>query len=156
MEKLEEWVGDEKWDIIQFNWGLWDLAYRHEDSKIQGKRDKVNGKVSYSPEQYKSNLESLVKQLKSLTDAKLLFVTTSYVPEGEAGRFAEDAIIYNEKARQVMGDYNIPVNDIYDYSKQVHAGFATAADNVHFTPEGYKLLAEKIVEGLKSIDKRLR
>lgn len=36
LENIEDWVGDTDWDIIQFNWGLLDLCYRHPDSKVQG------------------------------------------------------------------------------------------------------------------------
>lgn len=28
LEKLDEWLGDGKWDVVHFNWGLWDVAYR--------------------------------------------------------------------------------------------------------------------------------
>ena len=34
LKKVKEWIGDEDWDIIQFNWGLWDLCYRHPDAKV--------------------------------------------------------------------------------------------------------------------------
>ena len=42
LDKIEEWLGEEQWDIVQFNWGLWDLCYRHPDSKEEGNRDKIN------------------------------------------------------------------------------------------------------------------
>lgn len=45
MEKIDEWLGDEKWDIVQFNWGLWDLAYRNPKAMAYGNRDKINGKL---------------------------------------------------------------------------------------------------------------
>ena len=25
LKKLDEWLGDGKWDVIHFNWGLWDM-----------------------------------------------------------------------------------------------------------------------------------
>ena len=25
-DKLPDWLGDKRWDVIHFNWGLWDLA----------------------------------------------------------------------------------------------------------------------------------
>ena len=43
LRKLDVWLGDTKWDVIHFNWGLWDLCYRHPESTEQGKRDKVRG-----------------------------------------------------------------------------------------------------------------
>ena len=39
LSKIHEWVGDQKWDVIQINWGLWDLCYRNPDAKNQGNRD---------------------------------------------------------------------------------------------------------------------
>lgn len=147
--KLDEWIGDEDWDIIQFNWGLWDLCYRHPDAKIYGNRDKINGTVTFSPEEYAANLNKLVLQLKK-TDAKLIFITTSYVPEGEAGRIKGDEKSYNKVALKVMKENGILVNDIYKTSKQIHKKYKSADGDVHYTEEGYKLLSEKIVETLET------
>ncbi len=146
--KLEEWLGDEKWDIIQFNWGLWDLCYRHPDAKTYGNRDKVKGTITFSLKDYESNLQKLVKQLKK-HDAKLIFVTTSYVPEGEAGRINGDELNYNRVALKVMKENGIQVNDIHRISKQIHKNHKSAAGDVHYTKEGYKLLSEKITEVLQ-------
>ena len=86
LRKINEWLGNETWDVIQFNWGLWDICYRNLDSKEQGHRDKINGTITCTQEEYKNNLDSLVKILKR-TNAKLIFVTTTYVPQNESGRF---------------------------------------------------------------------
>lgn len=149
LKKIDEWLGDTDWDIVQFNWGLWDLAYRHEDAKTQGKRDKINGKVTFSVTEYAKNLEALVVKLKEKTNAKLIFVTTSYVPEGEAGRYVEDAVKYNAAALEIMEKYNILINDIYAQSKKIHSLHGTAPDNVHYTKEGSKELAKHITALLK-------
>ena len=148
LTKLNEWIGDEQWDIVQFNWGLWDLCYRHPDSKVQGTKDKINGTVTFSVEEYEENLTEIVKQLKR-TGAKLIFVTTSYVPDGEAGRFAGDDLRYNEAAKRVMKQNNILVNDIYSASKKIHSKHRKAAGDVHYTKEGYKLLSKKIMKFIK-------
>lgn len=148
LKKLDKWLGDEKWDIIQFNWGLWDLCYRNKESKVQGNRDKINGTITYSVEEYQQNLRNLVKKLKA-TGAQLVFVTTTYVPENEAGRFAGDDVRYNKAAILVMKENHIPVNDIWEASKKIHPKYGRAPDNVHFTKEGYKLLADKIVTFLQ-------
>jgi len=149
--KLEEWIGDENWDIIQFNWGLWDLCYRHADAKVYGNRDKINGTVTFSPEEYAENLNKLVKQLKQ-TNATLIFVTTSYVPEGEAGRIKGDEKNYNKAALRVMKENNILVNDIHKISKRIHKKHCSADGDVHYTKEGYKLLSDLI---LRTIEKEL-
>lgn len=146
--KLDEWIGDEDWDIIQFNWGLWDLCYRHADSKVQGKRDKTNGKQTFSIEEYEKNLSELVLRLKQ-TKAKLIFVTTSYVPNGEAGRFTGDDLNFNKVAKEVMKENNVLMNDINKASKKIHKKHKKAEGDVHYTKEGYKLLSAKIIETLE-------
>ena len=154
--KIEEWIGEEDWDIIQFNWGLWDLAYRHGSSNVQGKRDKVNGKITFTPDKYMTNLDSIVTRMKEMSKAKFLFVTTSYVPEGESGRYVKDALVFNDLAKKIMQKHNIRVNDFYDFSKEVHEKYGTAPDNVHFTKEGYKILADNIIEWLSKIERRIK
>ena len=146
--KLEEWLNEEVWDIIQFNWGLWDLCYRHPDAKVYGNRDKINGSITFTVEEYKRNLEKLVQQLKK-TNAKLIFVTTSFIPEGEAGRFKGDEIQYNKAAKQIMKKNGILINDIHKASKQIHKKHMKEEGDVHFTEKGYELLAVEITNFIK-------
>ena len=149
LKKISEWLGGEQWDIIQFNWGLWDLCYRPVEKGPEN-RDKVNGKLTTTPQQYRKNLQELVSILK-ITNARLLFVTTTYVPENEKGRFAEDALKYNDIAKEVMKENGIPVNDIFLLSKKVHKKHGLAPDDVHFTKEGYGELAKCMIACLERI-----
>lgn len=151
LNKIREWIGDTDWDVIQFNWGLWDLCYRSPDSKVQGNRDKINGQITNSIEVYQANLDSIVTILKKETKAKLLFVTTSYVPEDEEGRFYEDAGLYNDAAIEVMEKHGVQVLDIYDKSASIHRDFGMGSDNVHFKKEGSKLLADEIIPVLEKL-----
>lgn len=149
LKKIDQWIGDVEWDIIQFNWGLWDLCYRHPDSKVQGNRDKENGKLTYTIEKYASNLDSIVSILQLKTDAKLIFVTTSYIPENEAGRFENDAIRYNDAAKRIMKKHSVTVNDIYEKSIPIHQKFGKGLDDVHYTEEGYEELGKLVTRSLK-------
>lgn len=155
LKNIEEWVGTKMWDIIQFNWGLWDLCYRNPDSQVQGNRDKVYGKITCNLEQYRKNLDSIVTVLEGITDAKLIFVTTTYVPEDEAGRFQGDVPKYNQAAREVMNKHEIVVNDIFEPSKSIHKTYGKGTDDVHFTEEGYKELGELIASFLTTEIKKL-
>jgi len=150
LKRLDEWLGEEKWDVIQFNWGLHDLCYRNPESKRQGHRDKVHGKLTTPLEQYQANMEELVLRLQK-TNAKLLFITTTYVPVNEAGRISGDEDKYNAAALEVMKKYGIKVNDLNKTSREIHPKFGKDSGNVHYTPEGYRLLAEKITHGLEKI-----
>lgn len=145
IELVESWIGDSiDWDIIHFNWGLWDLCYRHPDSKVQGNRDKVNGTITFTLDEYVSNLETIIRKIKTKSDAKLIFVTTTYVPENEAGRFQEDALRYNEAATRIMKENGIVVHDIFQKSKAIHDLHGKGSDDVHYTEAGSELLGAEI------------
>jgi len=144
-QNLEKWLGDKKWDVIHFNWGLWDLAYRNPDAKSQGHRDKINGKVSATPEQYRADLEANVAILKK-TGAKLIWCATTPVPEGEAGRHVEDAVKYNAIAAEVMQKHGIAINDLYTHALKKLPEIAIRPGDVHYTDKGSAYLAEKVAE----------
>jgi len=156
LEKVEEWIGNKDWDIIQFNWGLWDLCYRHPDSKLYGNRDKERGTLTYTVGEYAANMDSIVTLFKKISDAKLIFVTSTYVPENEGGRYQKDAIRYNEAALKVMQKHAIEVNDIYEKSANIHQKFGIGNDDVHFTEKGYKKLGKLIIQPLKKELKTLK
>lgn len=149
LDSIETWIGTKDWDIIQFNWGLWDLCYRHPDSKTQGNRDKVHGTITYELEDYGKNLDSIVQWMKAKSDAKLIFVTTTYVPEDEAGRYQEDAIRYNQLAKRIMEQNGVAINDIYEASRRIHQHYGKDSGDVHYLPEGYRALAKEITDFLK-------
>ena len=150
LKNIEQWLGNEQWDIIQFNWGLWDLCYRHPDSKEYGNRDKVNGKLELSVEEYGSNLDSIVSIIKKKTNAKLIFVTTTYVPKNEPGRHENDVQKYNDAAKIIMKKHGIIVNDIYEPSISIHDTLGLGSNDVHYHKEGYEKLGELIINFLKA------
>ena len=155
LEKIKDWIGKEDWDIIQFNWGLWDLCYRHPDSKVYGNRDKTKGTLTNDLQTYRQNLEELVSILKTSTSAKLIFVTTTYIPVNEAGRFSEDVVKYNAVAKSVMKKNGIIINDIYKKSIAIHHKNGLGDQDVHYNKEGYNELGELIVPVLNKTLKKL-
>jgi len=145
LKMIDEWLGNTRWDIIHFNWGLWDLAYRSTSSKVYGNRDKVNGTLIHSLQEYGKNLNRLVERLQK-TDAKLIWANTTPVPPGEAGRISGDAIKYNAVAEDIMERNNIPINDLYSYMINHIDKYQIKYGDVHFTEEGYKFLAKEVVK----------
>ncbi|SHJ06572.1 SGNH/GDSL hydrolase family protein [Pseudozobellia thermophila] len=148
LEKLDEWLGDTQWDVIHFNWGLWDLCYRHPDSKEVGNRDKINGTLTYTPEAYGANLEKLVLRLKQ-TGARLIFATTTYVPENEVGRFVGSDVTYNKVAMAIMKKHGVAVNRLNPLSRKIHRKHAAGPGDVHYTKEGYRLLAQPVIKKIR-------
>jgi hypothetical protein len=151
LEQLDHWLGNEKWDIIQFNWGLWDLCYRDPSKEaLVGNRDKKHGAITATKSQYKANLEAIVKRLKQ-SGAKLIFVTTTVVPENEPGRYPADVVAYNKIAKGIMKKNGIVVNDIFPLSQKVHQQFGLGSDNVHYNAQGYQALSVQVVDKLNQL-----
>ena len=142
LANIKRYIGDGKWDVIHFNWGLWDLCYRNPKAKAQGRRDKVKGKITHTLEQYEANLRKIVKALKA-TDAKLIWAATTPVPDGEAGRIKGDELKYNAVAAKIMTENNIAINDLHSHMTKRLKDFAKKG-NVHFDADGSKYLAEKV------------
>jgi hypothetical protein len=140
---LNTWVGDRKWKVIHFNWGLWDLCYRWRYSQEQGRRDKVNGSLTTTLAQYEKNLEKLVARLES-TGAKLVWANITVVPEGEAGRIAGDELKYNAVAQRVMKRHGIAMNDLHSISKDFPQDHFSGPGDVHFSSIGCAKLATQV------------
>ena len=148
VQKLDAWLGETQWDVIHFNWGLWDLCYRHPESKVQGRRDKVRGTLTTTPAQYEQNLEQLVCRLKQ-TGARLIWASTTVVPPGEAGRRLNDDLRYNEIAARVMSRHGVQINDLNAASRALEASFFTQPGDVHLTTAGYRKLAAQVATAIR-------
>lgn len=143
LKNLDLWLGSTRWDVIHFNWGLWDLCYRNPKSKTQGNRDKIHGKLSVPPEQYERNLEQLVTRLKT-TGAHLIWASTTHVPPDELGRFEGDDVKYNAIAARVMQRHDIPTDDLHALTKSFRGQFSVAPGDVHYTAAGYGKIAQQV------------
>lgn len=148
LEQIDEWLGDRKWDIIHFNWGLHDLCYRNPKSKTSGRRDKQNGTQDVPIDQYAINLEKLVTRL-SQTKAKLIWASTTLVPEKEAGRRVGDELKYNAIAKKIMEKNEITINDLHTFSTTITQHFSGSGD-VHFKGKGSKLLGEQVTQSIQA------
>lgn len=144
--KLQQWLGDTKWDVIHFNWGLHDLKHVTKAGR--------NSNNPADPQQadlatYTANLKVLVKQLKA-TGAKLIFATTTPYPRGVRPlRLPEDAAKYNAAALKIMQANNIQVNDLYNLALPKLKA-VQKPKNVHFKEAGSKLLADQVAASIQS------
>ena len=147
-QNIDHWLKANKWDLIHFNWGLWDICYRNPKAKTQGHRDKLNGKITATPEQYKKHITSLVATLKK-SGAKLIWCATTPVPDNELGRIKGDEIKYNKIAQVIMEKNHIAINDLHSHAmkklKTIQIkGSKRKGGDVHFTTEGSAYLAKKV------------
>ena len=139
---LDAWLGDGKWNVIHFNWGLHDLKHMKD-----GKLDLTGERIS-TPAEYEANLRVLVKRLQA-TGARLIWASTTPVPAGADGRVAGDELAYNEAAMRVMKDRGVQVNDLHALCLP-HLADWQQAHNVHFQAAGCDGLAAGVASMIES------
>jgi acyl-CoA thioesterase-1 len=144
LAQLDKWLGDGKWDVIHFNFGLHDLKYLDAAGKYV---DPSKGKQVASPEVYELNLRELVARLKK-TGAKLVWASTTPVPVGSLGRVEGDEVRYNEVAARVMQENGIPIDDLHAVVTNAKTPIQRAK-NVHFTAEGYEEMAKAVATSVE-------
>ena len=146
LEKLDEWLGDESWDLIHFNWGLHDICYRHPEAvTVYGNRDKLNGIISVPIDEYRVNLEQLVERLLA-TGSRLIWANTTFVPADEAGRYQGDDVKYNAVASEIMLRNNIPINDLHALTVTFGPEMFSGPGDVHYSDEGMQIIVKQVAE----------
>lgn len=139
---LGKWLGDSKWNVIHFNFGLHDLVYMGPDGKrgVDPKLPGAHHQVALPD--YEKNLTGIVTTLKS-TGAKLIWCNTTPVPEGTTNRVADESVQFNAAAAAVMETAGVPINDLHSHAQARLAEVQLPA-NVHFSDPGSAYLAEKV------------
>ncbi len=120
LEKIDDWLGDEKWDLVHFNFGLGDLVHRAPKTNNFRVMTKRSGGVrATSPEQYEQNLDELVKRLQA-TGAKLIWASTTPIRSTPNGIFERGSEVeYNAIAAKIMAAHEVPINDMYQHVKDL-------------------------------------
>jgi acyl-CoA thioesterase-1 len=136
LKNIDYWLGDGRWAVIHFNFGLHDLAIMP-----------ATGKEQVSLEDYEKNLRLLLKPLRA-SGAKLIWASTTPVPEGARARSEADAVAYNAVAKKVMDENRIPIDDLHAL---VQANMDKIErwqypQNVHFRAEGSVELAAQVAK----------
>jgi acyl-CoA thioesterase-1 len=146
IEKLDEWLGQEKWDVVHFNFGLHDMKYIVND-RVEDEKKKRIKRQQVPPDEYQKNMEQIVGRLQE-TGAKLIFATTTPVPPGAADRKPEDAPAYNKIAVEIMEPRDIAVNDLFTFASERLEAIQRPR-NVHFTDKGSEVLATEVVRHIR-------
>ena len=142
----------EKWDVIHFNEGLHDLSYRFPDDRDKNDKGEYasptnGGRPNVSLEQYEKNLRLIVARLRQ-TGAKLIFASTTPVPESDAAKYVKDSELpYNAVAKKVMAEEGVTWNDLWAVVKPRQAELQ-GKRNVHFMASGSAVLAKQVAEAV--------
>lgn len=134
---MDAWLGKQKWDVIHFNFGLHDLK-RLSD-----------GEPQVPLALYERYLRLFVARAKA-TGAKLIWATTTPVPEGKVNppRKPEDVVTYNAVALRVMKENGVAVDDLYAFALPRLKGIQLPV-NVHYTSEGSDALAKQVAASIR-------
>jgi len=146
VENISKWIGDTSWDLIHFNFGLHDI--KHVDL-ITGKNSKsFDDPHQAPPNQYRKNLNKIVKVLKK-TKAKLVFATTTPYPDSNLKPARKPGMykIYNEIAIRVMKKNKIEINDLNSFVLPRMSELQRPY-NVHFSKYGSSELAKVVIKSI--------
>jgi lysophospholipase L1-like esterase len=136
---LKKWLGDGKWDVIHFNWGIHDLKFMPD------------GKRQVEAADYEANLRSLVATLKT-TGAKLIWASTTPIPEGELNPQRKFGQVpeYNAIAAKVMTENGVTLNDLNAWMTPRFEELHKPKD-LHYTEAGSEHLARKVAEAITQV-----
>lgn len=148
VRSFRRWIGSRKWDVISFNFGLWDICYRQPGSIAKDHNDKVNGSIAVPLDQYERNLDFIASQLKA-TGANVIFRSITVVPSQDPCRNSVDVEKYNQAAAKVMKRLNIPVNDLQIVSASLPDSMRESNTDVHYTKPGYAELAKSVAKSIE-------
>jgi lysophospholipase L1-like esterase len=129
LKNLDVWLGEGKWDVIHFNFGIHDRATAAAD--------------------YVKRLEAIVVRLEQ-TGAKLIWTSTTPIPDNPAQKQTAASIVEkNALAAEVMKKHGIPTDDLFAAMTPRLAEFQPPLD-VHFTGAGYDFLGATVGEAILS------
>lgn len=136
-ENIEGWIGESEWDLIHFNFGLWDWYGWKQEQKA-------------TPASYAKNLDDIVQKLKK-TNAKLVFAVTTppcVGPERKVKIVVSEARAqeFNMSALAVMKKHGVHINDLNSLFGKDRVKYQRGEDDVHYSEEGRDLLAKQVAQ----------
>lgn len=148
LANIDAWLGKDKWDVIHFNWGIWDTHMLDAKGAPIRNEDQFKGEmhIRYTPEKYRENLTKLVAKLEA-TKAKLIWASTTPVMYRKGKRF-DDIKTFNTAAAEIMKEHKIAINDLYEFTLP-HAKEWQTGDRVHFNATGNENLAKQVSESIR-------
>ncbi|MFT7487654.1 MAG: dienelactone hydrolase, partial [Candidatus Promineifilaceae bacterium] len=141
VERIDTWLGNSDWDLIHFNFGLWDW---YGWSQVQ----------KATPESYAANLDQIVTKIKA-TEAKLIFALTTPPCVGPEKKVEiviteERAKAFRDVALAVMKKHGVDINDLYTPFAGNRAQYQRGPDNVHYGDEGKTLQARLVATTIEA------
>jgi hypothetical protein len=132
LKKLDVWLGDGKWDVIHFNFGIHDR----------------NTPIT----EYRQRLGQLVERMQR-TGAKLIWASTTPIPDDPAKKQTAVSIVgRNKAAAEIMSQHGVVTDDLFA-AITPHLETLQNPNDVHFNAAGYEFLGQQVADAiLKSLE----
>ena len=128
LKKMDIWLGDGKWDIIHFNFGIHDRSTAIAD--------------------YSDRLEQLVTRLKE-TGATVIWASTTPIPDSPKKKWTAASIVErNVAAAKIMKKHGIATDDLFTAITPRLAELQNP-DDCHFSSPGNAFLGETVAAFLE-------
>jgi len=129
VRKIDVWLGDGKWDLIHFNFGIHDRNTPVAD--------------------YAKRLEHLVERMRK-TGAKLIWASTTPIPDDPAKKQTAASIVErNQAAAGIMRKRGIAIDDLFTLVTP-HVATLQNPNDVHFNAKGYAFLGKRVAEAAEA------
>ena len=127
LKKLDIWLGEGKWDVIHFNFGIHDRATPLAD--------------------YTDRLAQILARLQA-TGAKIIWASTTPIPDDpEKKQTAASIIERNRAAAELMARHGVAIDDLCTAITPQLATLQNPKD-VHFTAAGYDFLGRQVAASI--------
>ncbi|MCA9086325.1 MAG: SGNH/GDSL hydrolase family protein [Planctomycetaceae bacterium] len=132
LKNLDVWLGDGKWDVIHFNFGIHDR----------------NTPV----DEYSERLEQLVTRMQK-TGAKLIWASTTPIPDDPEKKQAAASIVErNKAAAEMMTKHGVATDDLFT-AVTPHLDEMQNPNDVHFNAAGYEFLGQQVADAITEATK---
>lgn len=127
LRKIDVWLGDGNWDVIHFNFGIHD-----RNTPIV---------------EYRQRLEQLVERMQQ-TGAKLVWASTTPIPDDAAKKQASESIVQrNKAAAEIMAKHDVATDDLF-FVVTPHLDKMQNPNDVHFNATGYDFLGQNVADAI--------
>ncbi len=128
VRKIDVWLGDGRWDVIHFNFGIHDRRTPVAD--------------------YTQRLDHLVQRMQK-TGAKLIWATTTPIPDvPEKGQTAASIVQRNRAAAELMKRHGVAIDDLFA-AVSPHLAEMQNPNDVHFNSKGYTFLGQQVAAAIE-------
>jgi len=147
VDHFQQWVADQKPDIVHVNFGLHDVSVH------------LDGTHKIILEQYRLCLKRFIDKVKELDGTRMIWATTTPLYQPEQGvpmsRWQEVGVAeidkYNAAALEIVQRERIPVNDLHEVIIRNDFAKCVSEDGCHMAPFGNEVLSAAVVKAISAM-----